>query len=413
MILVRLLGAFTLRGYLFLLAGAAIVTGALIVGERDLMRIGVFVVVLPVLSMLTALRAPRTVTHTRTLEPVRVVAGTEARVRIHLTNTAKLLPATGVLAEDALPYTFGEAPRFGIGRLRAGETRELSYRLRSQMRGRYPIGPLTLRFRDPLGCVHLSRSVGPSMSLLVTPAMIALPGSVPRGASADSGASRSRVMASAGEDDIVPRAYQQGDDIRRVHWRTTARRGELMVRREEQQWREHTSLLLDTRRNAHTGAGPGSSLEVSVSAAASIAVHLLAQGQELRFVTNEAEITAARSRDGVLDALATTTSSSSADLRRGISLLNNVAASGRGLLVAVVGALSSTEVAALADYAGGSGRSCVAVLCADAAWDSPERARQTQEYLTGTGWRVIMLNRLDELPEGWRQLLSSTGLAHG
>ncbi|MEE1805149.1 DUF58 domain-containing protein, partial [Streptomyces sp. BE133] len=46
------------------------------------------------------------------------------------------------------------------------------------------------------------------------------------------------------------------DDLRRVHWRSTARYGELMVRREEQPQRARCTVLLDTRRIAYQGTGP-------------------------------------------------------------------------------------------------------------------------------------------------------------
>ena len=63
------------------------------------------------------------------------------------------------------------------------------------------------------------------------------------------GDGRQRSLALAGEDDVIPRGYRHGDDLRRVHWRSTARYGELMVRREEQPQRARCTVLLDTRRD--------------------------------------------------------------------------------------------------------------------------------------------------------------------
>ena len=83
------------------------------------------------------------------------------------------------------------------------------------------------------------------------------------------------------------RAYRDGDDMRRVHWRATAHHGELMVRREEQPWQSRATLLLDTRTGAHAGQDPDSSLEYAVSAAASIGVHLADRGYAVRLVTDE------------------------------------------------------------------------------------------------------------------------------
>src|SRR3712207_8466628 len=91
----------------------------------------------------------------------------------------------------------------------------------------------------------------------------------------------------------LTRAYRHGDDLRKVHWRATARSGELMVRLEERPWKAQATLLLDTRSRAHlivrpTPAGrraatatgpetpPPDSLEWLVEAAASIGIELIA-----------------------------------------------------------------------------------------------------------------------------------------
>ena len=74
-----------------------------------------------------------------------------------------------------------------------------------------------------------------------------------------------------GQDDALVREYRQGDDVRRIHWRSTARWGDLMVRREEQAWDPSASIMLDSRVGAHAGRGMHNSLEWAISAAASIA----------------------------------------------------------------------------------------------------------------------------------------------
>ena len=85
------------------------------------------------------------------------------------------------------------------------------------------------------------------------------------------------------------REYRRGDDLRRVHWRSSARVGELMVRREEQPWQSRATLFLDNRLRAHRGQGIASSLEAAVSAAASVAVHLTRRGFTVRLVTAAGE----------------------------------------------------------------------------------------------------------------------------
>ena len=92
---------------------------------------------------------------------------------------------------------------------------------------------------------------------------------------------RPRASRRPGEDDVAPREYRHGDDLRRVHWRSTARRGELMVRREEQPWQSRGDAAPRHPARARTGAtGPAGSFEQAVSAAASIGVHLCRAGLE-------------------------------------------------------------------------------------------------------------------------------------
>ena len=88
------------------------------------------------------------------------------------------------------------------------------------------------------------------------------------------------------------REYRRGDDLRRVHWRSSAHAGELMVRREEQPWQSRATLFLDNRKIAHAGSGAASSLEHAVVVAASIGVHLVQRGFNVRLVTAAGEETA-------------------------------------------------------------------------------------------------------------------------
>ena len=109
------------------------------------------------------------------------------------------------------------------------------------------------------------------------------------GAWTGSGDNRPRAFATGSAEDVTVREYRRGDDLRRVHWRSSARVGELMVRREEQPWQSRATLFLDNRTRAHRGQGIASSLEAAVSAAASIAVHLSQRGFTVRLVTATGE----------------------------------------------------------------------------------------------------------------------------
>jgi hypothetical protein len=172
------------------------------------------------------------------------------------------------------------------------------------------------------------------------------------------------MAAAAGEDDVVPRAYRDGDELRRVHWRSTARYGELMVRREEQQWRNRVLLLLDTRRVAHAGSGATSSFEFAVSAAASIGTHLAREGLDGELITDTGTLSAPGIfEDVLLNSLAVIKPSRGRELDAGLAALRG----STGLTVAVVGRLSAGTARQLAASRRDAGPA-IALLLAVSTW---------------------------------------------
>ena len=338
-----LLAGFTTRGTSFLAAGLAAAIAGLAVGERSLVSIGALLFVMPLLSALAAGRARYRLSCVRQISPARVPAGHTARVTVRLENVSRL-PTGLLLAEDAIPYPLGTRPRYVLDGVERGGVRELSYPLRSDLRGRFTIGPLEVRIADSFGLVELGRSFATTSTLVVTPKVVSLARTAIGASWVGEGDSRTRAAVAAGEDDVVPRAYRDGDELRRVHWRSTARYGELMVRREEQRWRNRALLLLDTRRNAHAGSGLSSSFEYAVGAAASIGVHLARGGMDGQLITDAGPVPAARMfEDVLLDSLAVIKTSRGTDLSGG---LDAVRAAGGGLLIVVAGAVRRGRAAA-------------------------------------------------------------------
>ena len=153
-----------------------------------------------------------------------------------------------------------------------------------------------------------------------------------------------------------------------------------MVRREEQPWQARCTVLLDTRGTAHGGEGPGSSFEWAVSAAASVAIHLVQHGYFVRLVTDTgAQVgggelaidgRGADVEGAILDSLAVIDTSANTSLRdAGASLRRG---GGDGLLVAVLGSLAPEEARLLSRLRHGS-TSAVAVLLDAQSWGSPSR----------------------------------------
>jgi Protein of unknown function DUF58 len=216
-----------------------------------------------------------------------------------------------------------------------------------------------------------------------------------------------RTISATGEDDAAPRAYQDGDGLRRVHWKSTARYGELMVRREEHQWRNSASVFLDTRRTAHSGTGPSATFEFAVSAAASIGAHLTEEGFRARLLTEEGEVAARGTfSDTVLDMLAVITPSSAISVRKGIGEL----AGAGGQLIAVVGRMSAEDAAQLAGVRRGNTPGMALVL-AISSWTAasdgrniPADAARTAQILAASGWRVAVVTASSQLTVAWQLL---------
>ncbi|MFD5317343.1 DUF58 domain-containing protein [Streptomyces sp. NPDC127098] len=278
-------GGLTTRGRSFLAAGGAAAVCAYVLGQPDLLRVGVLLAALPLLCVLVLHGTRSRVTAARSLAPARVAAGGETRVHLRVDNVARI-PSGLLLLQDRVPYVLGPRPRFMLDRIEPGGRREVTYRIRSEQRGRYPLGPLQLRLADPFGMVELNRSFTTFDVMTVLPRIEPLPPVRLGGDANGHGEGRQRALAVAGDDDIIPRDYRRGDDLRRVHWRSTAHRGSLMVRREEKPLKARCTVLLDTRRGGYVSAGPDSAFERAVSGAASAVFHLVAQGYEVRLVTD-------------------------------------------------------------------------------------------------------------------------------
>ena len=280
-----------------------------------------FVLALPLLSAAAVARERFRLTVRRTVTPARLPRGDSAEVLLEITNADGRAGGLWGLTEP-VPAELGRSPRFVVDRLPSGETATFRYRLHGGRRGRHVLGPLRLRLMDPFGLVERNAVGADSAVLLVVPRVRPLGAGGPAGGQGGGGEGSRRTIAVHGEDDVSIREYRHGDDLRKVHWRATARNGELMVRLEERPWRAQATLLLDTRARAHLvsphpsfppmagdDCPPGDTLEWLVEAAATIGTELARRGAVLRTVTDAGELlpTSGRGRlspDDLLDRLA-------------------------------------------------------------------------------------------------------------
>nr|MDT0662066.1 DUF58 domain-containing protein [Micromonospora sp. DSM 115978] len=399
------------RGRSFLAAAVAAAISAAILGETDLLRVAVLLAVLPLLAAAYVGRSRYKLACSRSLEPHRVPVGASSRVVLRLQNMSRL-PTGTLMLEDRLPYALGSRPRVVLERLGPHQASSVAYTVRADVRGRYEVGPLVVRLTDPFGLCELTRAFPSVDRLTVIPQVTALPSVRLAGEYAGTGDSRARSVAVHGEDDAATREYRRGDDLRRVHWKSTARTGELMVRREEQPWESRATIVLDTRAYAHRGEGPTASFEWTVSAAASVAVHLRQAGYKLRLVSDSGiDVEAAEGGgDGLLlDYLADVRLNQHGDVAQLVERVRQ--RTDGGLVIALLGTLTTAESEVLAGLRG-NGATCVGFLVDSSTWlNLPPTTRAEADHAHGAaalallqaGWRVVGVDHGSKLPALWPQ----------
>jgi uncharacterized protein (DUF58 family) len=423
------MGGLTTRGRSFVAAGVAAAICAYVLGQPDLLRVGLLLAVLPLVCVAVLYRTRYRVAGSRRLAPARVPAMSEARVHLRVDNVSRV-PTGLLMLQDRVPYVLGPRPRFVLDRVEPGGHREVSYRVRSDLRGRYPLGPLQLRLTDPFGMCELTRSFSAYDTLTVVPRVEPLPPVRLAGDASGYGESRTRALAFAGDDDVIPRGYRHGDDLRRVHWRSTAKYGELMVRREEQPHRARCTVLLDTREWAYFGSGPDSAFEWAVSATASVCTHMLERGYAVRLLTDTGssvpgpEGSAGFAGDSsdmagvLLDTLAVVAHSDGVTLSAAYEALRGAS---EGLVVAFLGDLDEEQATSVARIRRRAGGAIAFVLDSDdwvakdaagrlvpagdasAVPEEPDGTGKAVRLLREAGWTVVEVAAGDCLPELWQQ----------
>ena len=395
----------TPRGRAFLAAGIISTAAGVLFDQRDLVRIGVLLLALPIVAAIVLTRARYRISAHRRVDRTRAEAGSVVRVEVEVRNLSRLTSPL-LLAQDSLPPELGvargEGARFVLDRIAAGGEVTVTYAIRPEQRGRYPIGPLSVRLADPFGFCQLLRTFSITDRLSVLPITAALSTSRFAGGFNAGGETRQHGITTAGEPDVTTRPYLAGDDRRHVHWRTTARTGELTVRREEQPWQSRATLLIDTRAGAHQPGPRSPSFEFAISVVASVAGGLVRGGYGVRLVDDVARIVAdSHTTPGdagysIMDSLSDLQRSQNAVLLPVTSQLVDESG-GRGSIIAVLGRLHGADAAALARTSPQGMRRLAVLIDPDspmtssggpAPVDTP--ANSARELLRAAGWTVVI-----------------------
>lgn len=165
--------------------------------------------------------------------------------------------------------------------LSLGGRGERSWMVRTPLsqRGHFRIDPLQVRTGDPFGFFEASAGVGHGITLVVYPRIDPLPfWRLPPASIEGAHASPERTLQTTPLATTV-RPYAPGDSMNRIHWRTTARTGEIFVKEFELEQTTDVWLILDLDAELETGDGEDSTTEVAVRVAASIADKAIAENR--------------------------------------------------------------------------------------------------------------------------------------
>ena len=168
------LSELTTRGRAFLAAGLTVTLCAVLLGFEALMRVGILAVALPLLAALAVGRSRYRFGASRRLAPQRVSPGQQATVTLSLANGG-VMPMGLLLLEDHVPYALGTRARFVLDQAGPRWHEDVQYTVRSEVRGHYEVGPLSIRVSDPFGFIELVRTFSETSRLMVVPAVHHLP----------------------------------------------------------------------------------------------------------------------------------------------------------------------------------------------------------------------------------------------
>jgi uncharacterized protein (DUF58 family) len=395
------------RGWWFLGTGLAVAAVGLVRGWTPAVQFGLLIALLPVIAALaTPGLTPGRLELKRELSSREVATGD--RLKITVSVRGRFPRGRSLLFEDAAPAALGGTHRFALNGISGQAFTQSHYRLQAGARGIHRLGPMRIHATDRFGMVHRTITAGQRDEVIVHPRVVDLDPMVLSGASVGAGSGHLGARGAA-TDDVIPREYQPGDEVRRMDWKASARTGALMVRSEENPWRSAITMIIDLRAAAHRGHEPESSVDFALSMAASIGCLALENGWDLTVRSTDdialfigSPMTGVRAeRHELLLALATAPLSRSMPSQ---SLAYSAQAGGPGPLILITGHIGM-PVAQLLSRIGMHSPTRILVAVATEQWDTdlrepgPEReptgdaGDDALPWFTQAGWRISQLHR--------------------
>ncbi len=270
----------TRRGWAAVAAGLSLWIAARFIGSPDLHVLAVGIVVLPVVATLYVRWTRVRLGIRRHLAPARVYAGSRATVEVTVENLGRTTTSF-LLMEDAIPAGLGKPARLVVSGIPPRNQQSATYTIACRRRGRYRVGPLTIFVSDPFGLARTRMNTAGASDLIVYPEVEDLDSGHLVSQGVGAGESAVRHLYRSAAEFYTMREYVTGDDLRRIHWPSVARSGQLMIRQDESTRRSSATVFLDNRAEVLGRAG-SPTFERAVSIAASVGRGLIRAGFSVR-----------------------------------------------------------------------------------------------------------------------------------
>lgn len=266
------------------------------VGIVELMYFGLLLVAVLAASILSLYLTRRSDTVTRSLSPDVAAVGRESLVTVRVGVRTALPTAPGTW-RDTIPRGLtaqarGVFPALGSGLRGAERVVQFSYVVAGERRGIHPLGPLQVTTSDPFGLARRTTVFGERTPVTVAPAVTDLPALNDFAGEAGGTLHTTNNQLGQGADNLIARPYAPGDSMRRIHWRATAHRDELMVRQEEQESTPEATVVIDRgvlrfSPEAMQAPGADAGFEAAVSACVSVVTRLVHDGYAVEVIDSD------------------------------------------------------------------------------------------------------------------------------
>ncbi len=237
----------TVNGRWTLVAAVLVAAAGVLLGYPLLLALAVMLLVAVLIGLFFVLWRP-SLSARQVVQPPVVGVGEAAAALVTVTNTGKRGSSPVVAANQV----DGAAAALALPSIPAGESHAASVPLPTTRRGHFSVGPLTIERADPLGLFRVTTHRGSEASLMVHPEIHPM-SPLPTGHRREFEGAAAEQPHEGGISFHSLRDYELGDDLRLIHWRSVAKTGTLMVRKNIITSEPRLMILLDTWSGSYTG----------------------------------------------------------------------------------------------------------------------------------------------------------------